>query len=98
MLQSKHAQWTSSTDPCLRVGEAEDYSRHVEYCYINPVKHGLASRVRDWPFRRFIATWRPGYFQKTGRATSTQPVNLARHNGATHFACCTLRAGFEAAQ
>ena len=24
-----------------------DYARHVEYCYINPVKHGLVDRVRD---------------------------------------------------
>jgi putative transposase len=25
----------------------------VEYCYINPVKHGLVRRVRDWPFSSF---------------------------------------------
>jgi len=30
-----------------------DYARHVEYCYINPVKHGLVSRVRDWPYSSF---------------------------------------------
>jgi putative transposase len=24
-----------------------DYARHVEYCYINPIKHGLVTRVRD---------------------------------------------------
>ena len=79
------------------IRDEEDYRRHVEYCYINPVKHGLVSRAIG-PFRRFIATWRPGYFQKTGRATSMRPVNLARHNGAMHFASCVLRAGFEAAQ
>lgn len=31
----------------------EDYRRHIEYRYINPVKHGLVSRVRDWPFSSF---------------------------------------------
>ena len=30
-----------------------DYARHVEYCYINPVKHGLVTRVRDWPHSSF---------------------------------------------
>jgi putative transposase len=30
-----------------------DYARHVEYCYINPVKHGLATSVRDWPHSSF---------------------------------------------
>jgi putative transposase len=30
-----------------------DYARHVEYCYINPVKHHLVRRVRDWPHSSF---------------------------------------------
>jgi putative transposase len=30
-----------------------DYARHVEHCYINPVKHELVSRVRDWPYSSF---------------------------------------------
>ena len=30
-----------------------DYVRHVEYCYINPVKHAWVPRVRDWPHSSF---------------------------------------------
>ena len=30
-----------------------DYARHVEYCYFNPVKHGLVRRVQDWPHSSF---------------------------------------------
>lgn len=30
-----------------------DYSRHVDYIYINPVKHGLVYRVCDWPYSTF---------------------------------------------
>jgi len=30
-----------------------DYARHIEYCYINPVKHGLVTRVREWPYSSF---------------------------------------------
>lgn len=27
-----------------------DYTRHVEYCWGNPVKHGLVRQAADWPF------------------------------------------------
>jgi putative transposase len=37
-----------------------DYARHVEYCYINPVKHGLVSAVRDWPYSSFHRDVRVG--------------------------------------
>jgi putative transposase len=35
----------------------DDLTRHVEYIHFNPVKHGLVSRVRDWPhssFHRYV--------------------------------------------
>ena len=35
------------------IRDEADYARHVEYCYINPVKHGLVSRVGDWPHSSF---------------------------------------------
>lgn len=34
-----------------------DFSRHVDYIHINPVKHGLVSRVAEWPhssFHRYV--------------------------------------------
>jgi putative transposase len=34
-----------------------DLERHVDYIHFNPVKHGLVSRVRDWPhssFHRYV--------------------------------------------
>lgn len=39
-----------------------DYARHVEYCYFNPVKHGLVRRVRDWPHSSFQRDVRHGLF------------------------------------
>ena len=30
------------------IRDEDDFSRHVDYVHINPVKHGLVSRVRDW--------------------------------------------------
>jgi putative transposase len=35
------------------IRDEADYTRHVEYCYINPVKHGLVRRVCDWPHSSF---------------------------------------------
>jgi len=44
------------------IRDDEDYGRHVEYCYINPVKHGLVARVRDWPFSSFHRDVAAGLF------------------------------------
>ena len=30
-----------------------DFERHVDYIHYNPVKHGLVSCVRDWPYSSF---------------------------------------------
>src|SRR5256714_4090253 len=35
-----------------------DFARHVDYVHFNPVKHGLVSRVRDWPHSSFHAYMR----------------------------------------
>jgi len=45
-----------------------DYARHIEYCYINPVKHGLVTRVRDWPHSSFRRDVERGIFRRIGRA------------------------------
>jgi putative transposase len=35
------------------IRDDRDYAVHIEYCYINPVKHGLVRRVQDWPHSSF---------------------------------------------
>jgi putative transposase len=30
-----------------------DFERHVDHIHINPVKHGLVTRARDWPHSSF---------------------------------------------
>ena len=42
------------------IRDEADYARHVEYCYINPVKHGLVTKVRDWPHSSFHRDVRAG--------------------------------------
>ena len=39
--------------------DARDLARHVEYIHYSPVKHGLVSKVIDWPyssFHRYVAS------------------------------------------
>jgi putative transposase len=35
------------------IRDQEDYARHFDYVHINPVKHGWAGQVRDWPYSTF---------------------------------------------
>jgi putative transposase len=42
------------------IRDEADYARHVEYCYINPVKHGWVTRVSDWPHSSFHRDVRAG--------------------------------------
>jgi putative transposase len=32
------------------IRDGTNYANHVRYCWINPVKHGLARRAVDWPY------------------------------------------------
>jgi putative transposase len=36
------------------IRDEADFARHVDYIHINPVKHGLVSRVADWPHSSFL--------------------------------------------
>ena len=35
------------------IRDESDFARHVDYIHINPVKHGLVTRVRDWAHSSF---------------------------------------------
>jgi putative transposase len=35
------------------IRNARDFERHVDYIHFNPVKHGLVTRVSDWPYSSF---------------------------------------------
>ncbi|NOU22741.1 MAG: transposase [Methyloglobulus sp.] len=35
------------------IRDQADFNRHVDYIHWNPVKHGCANKVRDWPYSSF---------------------------------------------
>ncbi len=43
-----------------RIRDADDFARYVEYCYIDPVRHGLVRRAGDWPHSSFHRDVRAG--------------------------------------
>ena len=42
------------------IRDEEDFERCVDYIHFNPVKHGLVTRVRDWPHSSFHRDVRQG--------------------------------------
>jgi putative transposase len=42
------------------IRDDRDFERHVDYIHFNPVKHGLAQSVRDWPYSSFHRYVREG--------------------------------------
>lgn len=42
------------------IRDEADYAHHIEYCWINPLKHSLVTRVRDWPHSSFHRDVRAG--------------------------------------
>ena len=35
------------------IRDEEDFIRHVDYIHFNPVKHGLVTTVKEWPYSTF---------------------------------------------
>jgi putative transposase len=44
------------------IRDENDFSRHIDYVHINPLKHGLVMRVRDWPYSSFHRMVRLGVY------------------------------------
>ncbi len=42
------------------IRDEDDFARHVGYIHFNPVKHGLVSRVHEWPHSSFHLYVRQG--------------------------------------
>ncbi len=44
------------------IRDEDDFARHVDYIHINPVKHGLVTRVNDWPYSSFHRMVKLGFY------------------------------------
>ena len=55
-----------------------DWQRHIDYIHYNPVKHGLVSKVKDWPYSSFRKFVMKGYYSEDWG--SLEPENIAGLN------------------
>ncbi|WP_333877474.1 REP-associated tyrosine transposase [Methylobacter sp.] len=52
----QHRYW----DHLIR--DEDDFNRHMNYVHWNPVKHGFAAKVADWPYSSFHRLVRSGWY------------------------------------
>jgi putative transposase len=44
------------------IRDRDDFNRHFDYIHFNPIKHGYASQVGDWPYSSFHRMARLGFY------------------------------------
>lgn len=44
------------------IRDEKDYARHMDYVHVNPLKHGLVKRVKDWPSSTFHRLVKEGIY------------------------------------
>src|SRR6266478_4312086 len=54
--------------------DEDDFVRHLDYIHFNPVKHGHAARVRDWPFSSFRRWVRLGAYPVDWAGTADDEI------------------------
>ena len=47
-----------------QIRDENDFARHVDYIYYNPVKHGHAKLVSDWPYSTFHRFVKEGIYAR----------------------------------
>lgn len=45
------------------IRDERDWQQHMDYIHYNPVKHGLVTRVEDWPYSSFARCVEKGWYE-----------------------------------
>jgi putative transposase len=65
------------------VRDDQDYAAHMDYTHFNPVKHGLVTRVADWPYSSFHQAVAKGLYPREWH--EDRSVGWAERSEAHHF-------------
>ena len=58
------------------IRDEDDFNQHMDYIHWNPVKHGFASKVDDWPYSSFHRLVRRGWYDENwGKNITFDGVN-----------------------
>ncbi|ARN73852.1 REP-associated tyrosine transposase [Oceanicoccus sagamiensis] len=60
------------------IRDENDWRRHMDYIFYNPVKHGLCKRPGDWPYSSFTHAVKKGWYKQSWGAE--QPESIAGVN------------------
>ncbi len=61
-----------------RIRDDRDVYNHLDYIHYNPVKHGLVSVPRDWPFSTFRRLVRRGWYDAGWGAGDDAPTSVVQ--------------------
>ena len=59
------------------IRDEADFRAHMDYVHINPLKHGLVTRVSDWPYSTFHRLVGQGVYPPDWAGGNATPLNYA---------------------
>ena len=57
------------------IRDDRDYAAHIDYCHINPLKHGYVQKVTDWPYSTFHRDVQRGIYPPDWAGGSESELN-----------------------
>ncbi|MGH8509227.1 MAG: REP-associated tyrosine transposase [Gammaproteobacteria bacterium] len=63
------------------IRDERDYAAHIDYCHINPVKHGYAKRVSEWPYSTFHRYVTRGIYPPDWAGDGCSEMQAGERNG-----------------
>ena len=63
------------------IRDERDYANHMDYLHFNPVKHGHAGRVADWPYSSFVRCVERGLYPRDWTGTGIDADQVAGERG-----------------
>lgn len=62
------------------IRDQEDFNHHLDYIHINPVKHGLVTAPKDWPYSTFHRWVQQGRYPLSWGDTSMPEYEMPHDN------------------
>lgn len=62
-----------------RIRDEHDLQKHVDYIHYNPVKHGLVTRLEDWPwstYHQYVSEGLYGRIMSDDATTNSEPADF----------------------
>jgi putative transposase len=59
-----------------QIRDEKDLRHHLDYCYWNPVRHGLVDAVRLWPYSTFHRDVRKGFYPENWGNQTVQRIDI----------------------